>query len=472
MGAGLGCAPTGQTVQETFEAAPEYDFSAERAIERLSGAITHKTISYRDSTLFNPIAYESFIRYLEGQYPRMHESLEQERIGNYSLLFRWEGKNTELNPALVMGHYDVVPVEEQSVADWTYPPFSGEVVDGFIWGRGALDDKSGIFSIMEAIEYLLESGFQPPRTLYFAFHHDEEIGGRQGALQVAEHLKAQDIELEYLVDEGLPIAVDITDDVDVPLAMIGVAEKGAVSIELSYRRDGGHSSMPPRETVIGTLSRAVNQLENNNMQGEFSGLLEETFKPVVPHMKFSNRLAFNNLWLFRGSIERRLSKEAPTNAALRTTTAKTIFDSGIKENVLPATGRVIVNFRIHPNDTIEDVVEHVQRTITNPDIKIEVLEGARNPSPVSDTDSPYFSMLQRTIKETFDNIPVSPSLFVAASDSRHYHDLTANVYRFRPIRAEKEDQSRVHGVDERLSVENYLEMVRYQIRLIENTPGD
>lgn len=464
----ISCGPSGSLQQEGFDPAPQYDVSESSALERLSEGIAIPTISYQDSTDFNPEPYEDFISFLKDAYPNIHQSMELERVGKYSLLYKWEGRRDNLKPGMMIGHYDVVPVEEGSEKLWAHPPFSGEQADGFIWGRGTLDDKSGIFSILEAAEYLSSQGFQPERTLYLALHHDEEIGGHQGAKEVSRLLKDRDIELEFLYDEGLPIAEGLIDGIDTPLAMIGVADKGTLSLELSLMREGGHSSMPPNQSVIGELSQAVYRLENNEMPGRFSGLLEETFKPIVPMMSFRERLAFNNLWLFRGSLERKFSKMPPTNAAMRTTTAKTIFNSGMKENVLPINGSVIVNFRIHPDDSVEDVVEHVRRTIDNPDIVIHVRDGARDPSFVSDTDAEPYKLLKRSIRETFSGIPVSPSLFIATSDARHFLDLTDNIYRFRPIRAKDEDRTRVHGTDERIRVDNYLEMIRFNIRFIEN----
>jgi carboxypeptidase PM20D1 len=207
------------------------------------------------------------------------------------------------------------------------------------------------------------------------------------------------------------------------------------------------------------------------MKAHYSGLIVETIEPLIPYMSFTQRLAFNNTWLFRGLIKRKLSRNIATNAALRTTAAKTIFEAGLKENVLPIEGRVIINFRVHPNDTIEDVKRYVRKRIRNQDINIRVLDRARNPSPVSDTRAVPYQMLKHTIEESFDQALVSPSLFVAASDSRHFHNLTSNIYRFRPIRATHDDRPRVHGIDERISTANYMEMIQFQIRLIENSAG-
>lgn len=450
------------TIPDTFA------FDEQGAIDRLSRAVQFPTVSNEDTSETDHDVYDAFYEFLIEQYPGLYETAQPMRIGGYSVLYKWEGTRADLRPALLMGHFDVVPVREETNESWAYPPFGGDVEEGFVWGRGTLDDKSGIMSILEAAEFLTEQDFQPERTLYIALHHDEEVGGLRGAKQISEYLEKQGVQLEYLVDEGSPIAEEIIDRIDVPLAMIGVAEKGSVNIELTYRQEGGHSSMPPRQSVISTLSRAVNRIERRPMRGYYRGLIVETFEPLIPYMSFTQRLAFNNTWLFRGIIRWKLGQNPATNAALRTTAAKTIFEAGFKENVLPVDGRVIINFRLHPNNTIEDVVEYVRRTIRNSDIEIRVMERARNPSPVSDTRTRSYQMLEQTIEESFENVLVSPSLFVAASDSRHFHNLTSNIYRFRPIRATHDDRARVHGIDERIRISNYLEMIQFQLQLIRN----
>jgi carboxypeptidase PM20D1 len=462
------CGSSKTVKQEAGPSLDTYEIEEKEAINRLSQGIRHKTVSLEDTTEINYEYYEGFIDFLEQNYPYLHQSTEHRRIGEYSLLYKWEGTQADLKPALLMGHYDVVPSKADTDSLWQYKPFGGQIAEGYVWGRGALDDKSGIMSVLEATEYLLENDFQPDRTIYIALHHDEEVGGIRGARRVADYLENQEIELAFVVDEGLPIAEEIIEGIEIPLAMIGVAEKGSVNIELVYNQDGGHSSMPPRTSVIGTLSKAVNRIEQRPMDAHYKGLIVETFEPLIPYMTYKQQLAFNNTWLFRGLIKRKLSRNPATNAALRTTAAKTIFEAGFKENVLPVSGRVIINFRVHPNNTIEDVERYVRKRIRNSDIHVRVMDRARNPSPVSDTNTQPYGMLNRTIQSSFDPVLVSPSLFIAASDSRHFHNLSSNIYRFRPIRAKHEDRSRVHGVDERISVENYLEMIQFQIKLLKN----
>lgn len=446
-----------------------HNFDAEAAIERLSQGVQFQTVSFQDPDDFDEDAFEGFISFLEEAYPRIHETLDPERVGDYTLLYRWEGTDAEREPMMLMGHYDVVPIEDGTEDEWSYPPFAGAVAEDFVWGRGTLDDKSGCLSILEAIEFLLEQGYTPERTVYLSLNHDEEVGGHNGAAQVADRLEEQGVDLGFLIDEGMPVAEEIISGIESPLAMIGVAEKGNLSLELSITRDGGHSSMPPRETTIGELAAAIRELKESPMPGRFADLIQHSFEPVSAELPFIYRTALANLWLFRPLVESQLSRIPHTNAALRTTIAPTIFRAGLKTNVLPAHAEAIVNFRIHPNDDVESVFRHVEQTIDNPEIEIRELDGTREASFVSDLQSEPYELLRHSIWEAFGEIPVAPSMFVAATDSRHFHNLTHDIYRFRPIRATPDDRRRLHGTDERIGVENYAEMIQFQIRLLQNT---
>lgn len=463
-----------RTVNMTYEDIAQSDIILDdiplnEAINRLSKGLQYPTISYQDHDSIEYEVYEDFIAFLEREYPLVHKNLYRERFGGYSLLYSWEGTDPQLDPVMLIGHYDVVPVQESSIDEWKYEPFSGEIADGYVWGRGALDDKSGILSYLEALEFLLSTGYEPERTILVGLNHDEEIGGRKGASVMADSLHARGVNLQYLIDEGLPVAEEVISGITSPLAMIGVAEKGYVSLELSISREGGHSSMPPQETVIYSLSQAINDLKNNPMPGRFTGLIQESFEPISPNLPFTYRVALANLWLFRGTVEKRLSQIPHTNAALRTTIAPTFFQAGIKENVLPSHAEAIVNFRIHPVDNVDSVTEHVRRVINNGDITIREMDGSRNPSFISETNNQPFRLIKQSIHEVFPSVPVAPSMFVAATDSRHFHDITKNIYRFRPIRANTDDRSKIHGSNERMSVDNYEEMILFNIQLIKNS---
>jgi carboxypeptidase PM20D1 len=365
---------------------------------------------------------------------------------------------------------DVVPVEEMTGAQWAHPPFDGVISEGYVWGRGTMDDKSSVFGILEAAEMLLAEGFEPRRTVYIAFGHDEEIGGKAGAARIAAVLADRGVRLSYVLDEGLFIAERVVPGVGRPVALVGIAEKGFLSLTLTVEAETGHSSTPPTHTAIGVLSMAVNKLEENQFPEDVGGIPGQMFDYVGPEMTWGMKVVFANLWLFRPLVQRQLAASPGTNASIRTTTAVTVIEGGIKDNVLPSRARAIVNFRILPGDTIEGVMKRVRNVINDPRVKIEKYgDDFDEPSSVSDVDSEEFRVLHKTIRQVFPDVVVAPALVVGATDARHYGKLTGSVYRFLPFHFNNEDISRLHGTNERLSVENYLQGVRFYYQLINNS---
>ncbi|MDQ7054514.1 MAG: M20 family peptidase [candidate division KSB1 bacterium] len=430
------------------------------------GGLTIPTVSYQDSARFDAAAFEQFHRYLEAIYPEVFRQLDMEKVNRYSLLFKWAGSNPELKPVLLMAHIDVVPVEPNTESHWTQPPFSGAIADGYIWGRGAIDDKASLFSIMDAVQALLQEGFQPQRTIYLAFGHDEELGGNRGARRIAELLAERNVRLEFVLDEGGARAGGLMPGVQPDVAMIGVAEKGYVSVELTVKGTGGHSSMPPLETSVGILCKAIAKLEEHQMPAELVPPVDQMFRFLGPEMPFSMKLVMANLWLFKGMLASQLTQNPTTNAMVRTTTAPTMLEGSIKENVLPTRARGVVNFRIRPSDDVDAVVEHIRRTVNDDRVQIRVLAAGRNPSPVSSVEAPQFAFVMRTIREMFPGTIVTPSLVVGGTDSKHFSDLSPNIYRFIPVKITPGDLHRFHGIDERISVQNYVDMVKFYIHLI------
>ncbi len=428
---------------------------------RLAAAIAFRTVSDEDG----PVAGEAFLElhaHLQREFPLAHQALQRETVADYSLLYTWPGKNTELAPVLLAAHLDVVPASADA---WTHDPWSGLVADGYVYGRGTLDDKVNVLGILEAAEQLLREGFQPERTIYFAFGHDEEIGGYQGAKVIAELLASRGVALEAVIDEGLVITEGVLPGLDPPLAIIGVAEKGYVTVELTTSGQGGHSSIPPKQSSIGILSQAIVDLEAKPMPGEISGAVEKMFRYVGPEMPFSRKLVMANLWLFGGFVESALEKSPTTDALLRTTTAPTILDAGVKSNVLAQKARAVVNFRVKPGDSVEKVLAHVRRVIGNKEVSVKALESVE-PQPTSSTESRIFSIMQRSIRRVDPSIVVAPGLMLAMTDSRHYQGISDDIYRFSALRFGPEDIKRLHGVDERVSIENYAELVTFQILLV------
>ncbi len=463
---------TMRLTSKQVQAEPAIDVSldGQKIAERLAQAIRFQTISHQDPAEFRGEEFVGLHEYLERTFPLVHAALTKEVVEEHSLLYKWKGQQEELKPILLMGHTDVVPVESGTESDWAHPPFEGRIAEGFVWGRGSMDNKNVVLGVLEAVETLLKEGFQPRQTVYLAFGHDEEIGGQGGAHRIAALLHSRGVELEYVIDEGLCVIEGIMPNVSEPVALVGIAEKGYVSIELTAENEGGHSSMPPEHTAIGILSAAILKLERNQLPARMDGPARQLFGTLAPEMPFAMRIVFANLWLFGGLVKRQLAASPATNAMIRTTTAPTMLEAGVKENILPTTAKAIVNFRVLSGDSIASVIEHVRQAVADPRVEIKRLEGfGGEPSFVSDTDSPSFSALEHTIRQVFPKVIVAPGLVMGATDSRHYADLTQSIYRFTPMWLSQEDLDRVHGINERISIEGYERAVRFYMRLIRNS---
>ena len=445
-------------------AAPEVD--AQSAALHLSQSVRFPTISHEDPADFDSGAFSLFHAYLRQSYPRAHTELELEVVGPASLLYTWKGEELDLPPVVLMAHQDVVPIEPGTEGEWSQRPFGGELADDYIWGRGAMDDKGSLVAILEAVETLLARGFRPKRTVYLVFGHDEEVGGEAGAAVVAELLKSRDVRPFLVLDEGGAIAEGFLPGLSRPLATVGVAEKGAASVEIAVKVEGGHSSVPPRQTAIGILSRALVRLEDNPLPGGIQGPFREMLLTVGREMSFSRRLVLANLWLFGPLVERQLSSIPAADTMMRTSTAVTIVEGGVKANVLPSTATAVVNFRIAPGDTVEGVLDHVRQVIGDPRVSVVEARETREPSPVSPTDSDGYRLVERTIRQIFPEAIVAPYLLPGGTDSRHFTALTSDVYRFGAIRVGSDDLRRAHGTDERLSVDVLVQIVAFYMQLL------
>lgn len=460
-----------QSRQAVVERTPEVALLP-GAVERLAGSVRIATISHEDSTAFDVAAFAALHAYLETHFPRVHAQLRRETVAAHSLLYTWQGSDPALKPILLMGHLDVVPIEPGTESQWTEPPFSGRITNGFVWGRGAIDNKFTVLGTLEAVELLLNEGFRPTRTVYLAYGHDEEVGGTRGARELAAVLKRRGVELEMVLDEGGVIGDGVLPGVEPPTALVGIAEKGFTSVELSTQSGGGHSSLPPRESAIGVLSAAVVRLEQNPMQARLEGPSRQLFERVGQEFPFAQRAVFANLWLTRSLVARKLEATPATNAMVRSTTAVTMFHAGTKENVLASRARAVVNFRIRPGDSIAGVLSHVRHVTDDP--RVEVRQTGRfsaEPSAISNTDSESFRTLERTIRSVAPEAIVAPYLVVVLTDARYYVPLSRNVYRFMPVRLTPSDLQRMHGTNERVAVNDYERGVRLYRQLILNAAG-
>ena len=439
---------------------------------RLGAAVRFKTIASPDDAGANGAEFDGLHALLQSSFPNANAVLKREAIGQYGLLYTWPGTDPKAPAIGLMAHQDVVPIAPGTEGDWQQPPFSGALKDGYVWGRGSWDDKGNLMSIMEAVDALAASGFKPRQTLYLIFGQDEEIGGARGAAQIARLFKERGVHLQFVLDEGLLITDGVLAGLDRPAALVGVAEKGTMSLQLTASAIPGHSSMPPPQpgqSAIGMMSVALARLEDRQMPLQVRGVARELFESLAPEMHGLNRVMLSNLWLFKPLVEQQLKKGASTNAMMRTTTALTIVDAGNADNVLPGRANATVNFRLLPGDTSDAVVAHVAQVVANPAIKIEKKLGLLSEaSKVSPTDATGYRLINTTLRQLHPDVVVAPGLMIGATDSRYFEDVADTIYKFSPVRAKPEDLKRFHGTNERISTANYVEMIQFYHQLLRN----
>jgi carboxypeptidase PM20D1 len=439
------------------------------AVQRLAAALRIPTISYEDRKAIDAAQFERLAAHLQQSFPRTHSQLRLEQVSGHGLLFTWVGREPQARPILLLAHQDVVPIEPGTESVWQQPPFSGAVADGYVWGRGALDDKAGVMAQLEAVEALLAEGAQPRRTIYLAFGHDEEIGGDLGAKKIAELLASRGVRAEFSLDEGGAITTGIVAGLQRPVASIMSAEKGYASFELTARGAGGHSSYPPQVTAIGQLAGAVSRLEAQQMPARLASPVTDMLLALAPELPFGQRLGIANRWLLAPVVISALEQQPVTNAFVRTTTAPTIFKAGIKDNVLPSEARAVVNFRLLPGDSIASVERHLREVIADPEIKVELAAFSSEPSPVSSLDTPAYAALSAATREVFPEALVTTGVVTGATDNRHYGAVREAAYNFLPVTLDGQDLERIHGANERIGVEAYERMIQFYISLLRKT---
>lgn len=447
---------------EPFERALDADVLA----VRLGAAIAIPTVSTGTDDASLEV-FHALHALLEQQFPLTHATLTREVVAGASLLYHWQGREP-CAPPLLAAHQDVVPVEPGTEADWRHPPFSGRLAEGAIWGRGAIDDKGSLVAILEAVERLIAGGYTPRCGLLLAFGHDEEVGGG-GAAAIAALLATRGLLPSVVVDEGGAVTVGAIAGVERPLAMIGVAEKGYASVRLVARGAGGHSSMPPRRTAIGRLARAVARLEERRPEAELGPVQRELLARVAPHADFARRLVLANLWLTATLVEGLLADAPASDATLRTTTAPTLFNAGMKDNVLPQQAEAVVNFRIRPGDSVDGMLAHVRAAIDDDAIAIDLDRTfTTEPTVPARWDDPAFLAIEAALRRVASDpgLIVSPYVTSGATDARHYAGLTARLFRFLPLTLTPDLLASFHGTDERVPVDDYLRMVRFYLLLV------
>ena len=437
---------------------------------RLSQAVRFPTISFDDPGQVDWDVFRAFHQFLTEAYPQVHQHLALEKVNEFGLLYHWPGEDPNLAPVLFLAHQDVVPVSPGTEDEWHHDAFSGATEDGFIYGRGTLDDKAGMLALLEATSALIDAGYVPPRGVYFAFGQDEEVGGRLGAARLAERLKELGLTFAFVLDEGGAITENTISGVDGMMAVVGIAEKGFVTLDLQVEGEGGHSSMPPPNTAIGILAAGLARLEAKPFPANLEHVTR-LLRELGPAVPFSHRLVMANQWLTRPLVVDMAGQSNALNAFIRTTTAVTVVEGGVKANVLPVKASAKVNFRIMPGDTVESVVERVGTILDDPRITISISGHSVNPSPVSPADGQAYGLIRDTIYQVAGeelDLTVVPYLTLGGTDARHYTGLSPNVYRFLFNVLREGDLERIHGTNERVSISDYRLTIAFYQNLFRN----
>ncbi|MEF8864343.1 MAG: M20 family peptidase [Salinibacter sp.] len=458
---------TGQVESRQVQTEPVESTVSPEAPRRLADALTIRTITERDPADLDSAAFRQFYRYAAQAFPAVHGTLDTAHVNGLSRLYTWEGRDPSLAPVVLMAHVDVVPIEDSSA--WTRPPFGGRIADGHVWGRGALDDKASALGILEAIETLVDRGVTPRRTVHVALGHDEEVGGRRGGRALAERVTAGGVSPALVVDEGGAITRGALPGLTDPLAVVGVAGKGFLSVALTADGPGGHSSVPPFRTSIEVLNEALARLRANPFPARLTGVADAMFNHLAPELALPMRALLANRWLTAPVLRAVLNRRPATRAAIRTTTVPTRLDAGVKDNVVPTQARAVVNFRILPSQSVDEVDAHVREVLEGLSVQVKPIRSTPPPS-VSKIETPAFRMMQRTIGQvTADSVVVAPYLLPGRTDSGYYADHSDAVYRFVPYQLGPDDRSRIHGPNERIAVDDYRTVVQFYTQLIRNT---
>ena len=436
------------------------------AITHMSQAIQLRTETPNDAYVFDTTTFLAYRKFLEKSYPLIHKNLPRTTIDSFNYIYEWKGTDTSLLPMVLMAHYDVVPVEASAVKLWHAVPYGGEVKENYIWGRGVLDDKSSMISILEATEAQLAKGFQPKQTILLCFGADEESSGN-GAIAVVKYFKSLHKRFDIVVDEGGEISTEDMKDVKRPIASIGVGEKGYVTLILTAQKAGGHSSIPAKTTVIDILSKGLYKLRENQMPAKIIPPIKAYLERVSGYTdNFWKKMMLSNMWLFEKQVINNLSDAPNTNALVRTTIVPTIVNSGVRDNVIPTFATASVNSRILPGETQQDVYNYVEKTINDTNIKITYYHNFSTlPSSTTDINSKAFKRVEKVINAIVDDVIVAPMLMVGATDSRNYREISDGVINFTPMTNAKG----YHGIDERLLISDFQKFVNFYTLLIQGS---
>lgn len=437
---------------------------AARAAERLAQAIRFQTISHQNPAENQPAEWDKLHAWLQATYPAAHAVMTRETVAGHALVYTWRGSDPALRPAILMAHQDVVPVTAGTEGEWRHPPFEGLIADGAVWGRGAIDDKGSLVALFEAMETLAASGYQPRRTIIVVSGHDEEAGG-SGAKAAAALLKARGVQAHFVLDEGMAVIADhpVTGG---KVALIGTAEKGYATLTVTAKAPGGHSSTPPKETGVETLSKAVLAITGDPFPLRFTGPGADMLKALAPLASPMVKVAAANTWLFSPLLVSETAKTPAGAAMLHTTIAPTMLKGSPKENVLPQDATAWINYRIAPGDTSASVMARAKAAVGDLPVALSWINTPVEPSGVASTESEAWKTIAG-VAAAETGAPVAPALVVAGTDSRYMTPVSDATYRFQPIELGQKELAMIHGTNEHIAIADVGKMVRFYMRLVE-----
>lgn len=423
--------------------------------EKMSAMVRIPTVSKAEDEDLSD--FYRFHEELERLFPQIHEKLEKTVLSG-TLLYRWQGKDSTKKPILLMGHQDVVPASDEG---WTVPAYSGAVVDGKVYGRGALDCKSTMLVEMQAVEELLQEGFVPPCDVYLEYSINEETGG-EGAANAVKYLQEKGITLALVMDEGGAVVDKAVDGMDRPYAVIGITEKGYMDVKITARGKGGHSSTPPRNTPAARLFAFANEIEKKRpFRKEMIPEAEEMLRRMAPSFPFPLRTVLGNMWLFRPLVKALMPVVSPFGeAVMATTCCFTMMKGSDAANVIPKEPYLIANLRPSVHQGCDASLAVLQKYADKYDLELEVLM-RRDASPVSNIHSREFAYVEECIRKQFPDVGIAPYLIMGGTDCRHFHALTENALRFAPVRMTSAQNASCHGVDENVTISALAEGVRF-----------
>lgn len=447
--------------KQTPSAPEAISFDRDAATIALQKLVQCKTISYNDPAMEDDGEFQKLITMLPELYPYVFSNCHFQQLPDRGLLLRWPGKS-DAAPSVMMAHYDVVPVNEDS---WDKPPFAGIIEDGVLWGRGTLDTKVTMNGILSGANQLIREGFVPENDIYFAFSGGEEING-PGAANIVRYFTEHGIQPALVVDEGGAVVEHVFPGVKSPCGMIGIAEKGMMNVRYTVRSSGGHASAPLPKTPITTLAKACQAIVNHPFKMHLTKPAAEMFDTLGRHSSFALKIVFANLWLFRPVLDLICrSGGGEMNALCRTTTAFTMMEGSNARNVIPAEANLVSNMRLNPADSVASAEAYLKKTVNDDSVEITVLESFE-PSPISETGCESWNKVASAVANTWPGCIVTPYLMVQCSDSRHYRDLSNHVYRFSAMDMTAEERKSIHGNNEKIRLESISRAVEFYIRLM------